>query len=86
MTVKVGLCRTWSETPKTGFLASRLNCGKTFDDMVKSLDAVLVRLQEAGLKLKTRKCQLFAKRVEFLGHVISEKRCQHRPKEDKMCS
>ena len=23
-TVHVGLCRTWSETPKTGFLASRL--------------------------------------------------------------
>ena len=23
--VQVGLCRTWSETPKTGFLASRLN-------------------------------------------------------------
>ena len=25
MTVQVGLCQTWSETPKTGFLASRLN-------------------------------------------------------------
>ena len=24
MTVQPGLCRTWSETPKTGFLASRL--------------------------------------------------------------
>ena len=24
VTVQVGLCRTWSETPKTGFLASRL--------------------------------------------------------------
>ena len=23
-TVHVGLCQTWSETPKTGFLASRL--------------------------------------------------------------
>ena len=28
--VQVGLCRTWSETPKTGFLAARLkhqSCG-----------------------------------------------------------
>ena len=25
VTVQVGLCGTWSETPKTGFLASRLN-------------------------------------------------------------
>ena len=24
LTVQVGLCQTWSETPKTGFLASRL--------------------------------------------------------------
>ena len=24
--VQAGLCRTWSETPKTGFLASRLIC------------------------------------------------------------
>ena len=24
VTVQVGLCKTWSETPKTGFLASRL--------------------------------------------------------------
>ena len=24
MTVQAGLCRTWSETPKTGFLTSRL--------------------------------------------------------------
>ena len=26
LTVQVGLCQTWSETPKTGFLASRLIC------------------------------------------------------------
>ena len=26
MTVQVDLCRTWSETPKTGFLASWLIC------------------------------------------------------------
>ena len=26
MTVQAGLCKTWSETPKTGFLVSRLKC------------------------------------------------------------
>ena len=30
-TVHVGLCRTWSETPKTGFLASRLKCKEEYD-------------------------------------------------------
>ena len=31
MTVQVGLCRTWSETPKTGFLTSRLSYTKAKD-------------------------------------------------------
>ena len=26
MAVQPGLCRTWSETPKTGFLRMRLDC------------------------------------------------------------
>ena len=46
--------------------------GKTFEDMVKNLDSVLSRLTAAGLRLKPRKCQLFGKRVEFLGHIVSE--------------
>ena len=29
-TVQAGLCRTWSETPKTGFLASRYNYAVSF--------------------------------------------------------
>ena len=28
MAVQPGLCRTWSETPKTGFLTTRLKCQK----------------------------------------------------------
>ena len=62
------------------YLDDIIVCGKTFDDMVKNLDDVLARLQEAGLKLKARKCQLFAKRVEFLGHVISEEGISTGPK------
>ena len=46
--------------------------GKDFGDMIKNLSLIFERLQEAGLKLKPRKCKLFAKKVEFLGHVISK--------------
>ena len=46
--------------------------GKTFQDMVNNLGRVFERFYQAGLKLKPRKCTLFAKQVEFLGHVISE--------------
>ena len=45
--------------------------GRTFEDMINNLDKVLTKLRDAGLKLKSRKCQLFAREVEFLGHIIS---------------
>ena len=40
--------------------------------MIKNLSHIFGRLQQAGLKLKPRKCNLFAKEVVFLGHIISE--------------
>ena len=46
--------------------------GKSFEEMINNLDQVLRRFADAGLKLKPRKCQLFKKEVEFLGHVINE--------------
>ena len=41
--------------------------------MVEYLCKVFDRLANAGLKLKTKKCSLFCKSVEYLGHIISEK-------------
>ena len=35
LTAQPGLCRTWSETPKTGFLTTRLNYG--FSVLYKSV-------------------------------------------------
>ncbi len=54
--------------------------GKTFADMITNLDLVLVKLSEAGLKLKPRKCQLFKREVEFLGHVITQEGVKTDPK------
>ena len=45
--------------------------GRYIDDMIKNSDTVLQRQHDAVLKLKPRKCQVFAKQVEFLGHDIS---------------
>ena len=47
--------------------------GKTFDEMLDNLTRVFNRLQAANLKLKAKKCCLFAKEVTYLGHVVSEK-------------
>lgn len=54
--------------------------GKTFEDMIKNLDQVFERLHEAGLKLKPRKCQLFCREVEFLGHIITRDGVKTDPK------
>ena len=53
---------------------------KTFDEMLKNLDYIFARLQGAGLKLKERKCQQFAKSVEFFRHVSSEEGVSRDPK------
>lgn len=46
--------------------------GKSFDDMLCNLERVFDRLLRAGLKLKARKCNLFATKVSYLGHIISQ--------------
>ena len=45
--------------------------GNSSESMIENLDKVLFKLHEAGFKLKPRKCQLFCKEVEYLGHIMS---------------
>ena len=40
--------------------------GKNVDEMIRNLSLVFDRLSSAGLKLKPRKCRLFAREVEYL--------------------
>ena len=40
---------------------------------LQRLEAVFQKLEEAGLKLKPSKCELFWKQLAYLGHVISAK-------------
>ena len=54
--------------------------GRTFSEMIKNLDMILERFAQAGLKLKSQKCQLFRKEVDFLGHVINEHGVQTDPR------
>lgn len=45
---------------------------KDFHSHVNHLDAVLQRLQEAGLKVSPKKCDFFKDQVAFLGHIVSQ--------------
>lgn len=43
-----------------------------FEQMITRLKLMFDRLKQAGLKLKPKKCELFAKEVFFLGHVLTQ--------------
>ena len=45
---------------------------KTIEEHFVRLQEVLVRIQEAGLKLKPSKCLFLHKRLKYLGHIVSE--------------
>ena len=45
--------------------------GVDFDEHFDRLTEVLERIKGAGLKLSPKKCQLFQRKVEFLGYVVS---------------
>ncbi|CAC5357182.1 Retrovirus-related Pol polyprotein from transposon 17.6 [Mytilus coruscus] len=50
-----------------------------FSQHLERLDIVLKRLQEAALKLKPEKCNIFQTEVTFLGHVVFEQGIQPNP-------
>ena len=45
---------------------------RTVDEHIQQLQTVFDRLKHAKLKLKPKKCHLFQKKVQYLGHVVSE--------------
>ena len=49
-----------------------LICSRSFDDHLKHLEQVLQRLQDAGLRLKAKKCLFLRQEVPYLGHVVTK--------------
>jgi len=45
---------------------------RSLEKQVVRLEVVFHRLRMGGLKLKPTKCRIFQRRVDFLGHVLSE--------------
>ena len=46
--------------------------GKTFEEHLQNLQLVFQRIREANLKLSPTKCDLFKRKVKYIGHVVSE--------------
>ena len=48
-----------------------LNCSRTFDEHLKHLREIFVRLRDANLKLKAKKCLFLHEEVPYLGHLMT---------------
>ena len=53
---------------------------KTPEEHLHQLGLVFQKISEAGLKLKPSKCEFFQTRLEYLGHIVSEKGIKTYPK------
>ena len=54
------------------YLGDVIVFGKTEQQTLDRLDAILSEIGPAGMKLKPSKCSLFKKSVHYLGHVVTE--------------
>ena len=52
---------------------------RTEEELLERMDDVFHRLGDANLKLKPRKCCLFARKTDYLGHIISQDGVQVSP-------
>ena len=55
------------------YLDDVLVYGTDFQSTLHRLQHVLERMRAAGLRLKPKKCRLFAPQTEYLGHIVSER-------------
>ena len=66
----------------SSYLDDILITGPTDSEHLKTLDKVLDRIKNAGLRLKQHKCAFLLSAVEYLGHKISAEGIQ--PTEEKV--
>ena len=60
-----------------------LVAGKTPQDHLNNLTAVLSKLQDAGIRLKKEKCSFCVHEVEYLVHIISAEGLKPSPRKVK---
>ena len=59
--------------------------GKTYEEQLHNLQLVFDRIKIANLKLSPKKCELFKRKVKFVGYIVSEEGIEIDPsKTDKV--
>ena len=68
------------------YLDDILVFGSTFEETLFRLETVLPRLSNLNLKIKPEKCQLFRKKVRYLGHVVTHEGTSPDPEKERAVS
>lgn len=55
------------------YLDDIIICNNSFQEHLSLLEKVLARLKQAGLTIKSSKCQFFRRELRYLGYVVNEK-------------
>jgi len=66
------------------YLDDLIIMASSFEQLVERFAVVLDRLRAANLKLNCRKCNLFQRKVSFLGHVVSESGIEVQPEKTEV--
>ena len=70
-----------------GYIDPIVVVGDSFENHLYNLVGVLKRLREAGLKVKSSKCSLCQREVQYLGHLVSAERIStDPPKVEAICN
>ena len=54
------------------FLDDIMSGSKTFEGMIENLRAIFLRIRDSKMLLNSKKCKLFKKSIQYLGHIISK--------------
>ncbi len=54
------------------YLNDVIICNKDPESHFTTLEAVLLKLKEAGLKAKVTQCEFLKAKISFLGHMVDE--------------
>ena len=53
---------------------------KTPEEHIERLECVFEKISKAGLKLKPSKCEFFKRKINYLGHIVSDKGIETDPR------